>query len=106
MEFRITLIVTLFLSLLSAGCKDRDAAGTPCEHLMNESPGANLTLIFKEAGTGQNLIIAKDLKRSDFVVTDVSSGKPVTYFEVRKGSKQSHQRVLTVFCVSVSCRSA
>lgn len=64
------------------GCKKKESSGNPCDGLLNESPPTKIMVKFVDKATGQNLILSKNLKSSNFTVVSVETAKPVAGWRV------------------------
>lgn len=81
------LLVTFVI--IAGGCQKKDSSGNPCDGLMNESPPTNILVKFMDKGTGQNLILNKNLQTSDITVVNTATGKPLVNWAVRNETSTS-----------------
>jgi hypothetical protein len=75
MTFRSIFALIILFSVLAGGCKKKNIPN-PCEGLLNEAPPRKIMLKLVEKATGNNLVLTKDLKASDFTITNAETNKP------------------------------
>ena len=76
MNFRSLFPLLFSITIFITGCQKKDPSGNPCDGLMNEAPPTKIMVKFVEKGTGQNLILSKNIKTSDITVVNINTGKP------------------------------
>lgn len=82
MSFRPILLLLITLSILAGGCKKKESVANPCDGLLNESPPVKILVRFIDKATGQNLILSKSLKASDFTIMNEETTKPFVNWRV------------------------
>lgn len=84
MNLRSLFLLLFTFVIMAGGCQKKDSSGNPCEGLMNETPPTNIRIKFVDKGTGQNLILSKNLQASDITVTNISTAKPFVNWRVSR----------------------
>lgn len=76
MNLRSVFPLLFAFAIMTGGCQKKDSSGNPCDGLMNETPPTKIMVKFVDKGTGQNLILSKNLQASDINVVNTNTGKP------------------------------